>query len=187
MPFNLPPGGACLTPKAVQIANRTCQQKPAPVTSTQARESALRLLLRFVPPCFVGFEANRDKNGRHERIRRSRTYKIVEFSELPVLGCPCGDHSARLRRRRRITGHDSPYARISEDAAPLSQEADGDVLFPRMRSQCDYAALDDEIVPVPRAGMCIMIPPGVRHRAIGKMTVLNVVVPKFDPADEWID
>jgi mannose-6-phosphate isomerase-like protein (cupin superfamily) len=46
--------------------------------------------------------------------------------------------------------------------------------------------LDDEIVPV-RAGMCIMIPPGVRHRAIGKMTVLNVVFPKLDPADEWMD
>jgi hypothetical protein len=32
-----------------------------------------------------------------------------------------------------------------------------------------------------------MIPPGVRHRAIGKMTVLNIVFPKFDPADEWMD
>jgi hypothetical protein len=29
-------------------------------------------------------------------------------------------------------------------------------------------------------------PPGVVHRAIGKMTVLNIVYPKFDPADEWL-
>jgi hypothetical protein len=27
----------------------------------------------------------------------------------------------------------------------------------------------------------------VRHRAIGRMQVLIVVYPKFDPADEWFD
>ena len=32
--------------------------------------------------------------------------------------------------------------------------------------------LDDEIIPV-KPGMCVMIPPGVRHRAIGEMKVLN--------------
>ena len=36
-------------------------------------------------------------------------------------------------------------------------------------------------------GMCVMIPPGVRHRAIGEMKVLIVVLPKFDPVDEWFD
>jgi mannose-6-phosphate isomerase-like protein (cupin superfamily) len=46
--------------------------------------------------------------------------------------------------------------------------------------------LDDEIIPV-KLGMCVMIPPGVRHRAIGEMKVLIVVLPKFDPADEWFD
>jgi len=46
--------------------------------------------------------------------------------------------------------------------------------------------LDGEIILV-RSGMCIMIPPGVRHRALGKMTILNIVFPKFDPADEWLD
>ena len=46
--------------------------------------------------------------------------------------------------------------------------------------------LDDEIIPV-KPGMCVMIPPGVRHRAIGEMKVLIVVLPKFDPADEWFD
>ena len=33
----------------------------------------------------------------------------------------------------------------------------------------------------------VLIPPGVRHRAVGRMTILNVVVPPFDPADEWFD
>ena len=46
--------------------------------------------------------------------------------------------------------------------------------------------LDDEIMPV-HSGMSIMIRPGTRHRALGKMKVLIMVLPKFDPADEWFD
>ena len=34
---------------------------------------------------------------------------------------------------------------------------------------------------------CIVIPPGVRHRAVGRMTVLIVVLPKLDPEDDWFD
>jgi mannose-6-phosphate isomerase-like protein (cupin superfamily) len=55
--------------------------------------------------------------------------------------------------------------------------------------ECDEHAtiqLDGENVPV-RPGVCVVIPPGVRHRAVGKMKVLIVVVPKFDPDDEWFD
>jgi mannose-6-phosphate isomerase-like protein (cupin superfamily) len=43
--------------------------------------------------------------------------------------------------------------------------------------------LDQELIRV-RPGFCVLIPPGVVHRAIGRMTVLIFVIPKFDPADE---
>jgi mannose-6-phosphate isomerase-like protein (cupin superfamily) len=46
--------------------------------------------------------------------------------------------------------------------------------------------LDDELIPL-RQGMCVRIPPGVRHRAIGTMKILNIVIPKFDPSDEHFD
>ena len=46
--------------------------------------------------------------------------------------------------------------------------------------------LDDEVIPL-HPGRCILIPPGVRHRAIGVMKVLIVVFPKFDPEDEFVD
>ena len=46
--------------------------------------------------------------------------------------------------------------------------------------------LDDEFVSV-EPGMCIVIPPGVRHRGIGLMKVLIFVLPKFEAADEWED
>jgi hypothetical protein len=36
-------------------------------------------------------------------------------------------------------------------------------------------------------GGAVLIPPGVRHRAMGRMTILNVALPPFDPDDEWLD
>jgi mannose-6-phosphate isomerase-like protein (cupin superfamily) len=52
--------------------------------------------------------------------------------------------------------------------------------------ECEPSAaleLDGRLVPV-RPGLCIVIPPGVVHRAVGRMTILNIVFPKFDPSDE---
>jgi mannose-6-phosphate isomerase-like protein (cupin superfamily) len=46
--------------------------------------------------------------------------------------------------------------------------------------------LDNEFRAV-KPGLCILIPPGVRHRAIGRMKVVIVASPKFDPSDEWLD
>jgi len=33
----------------------------------------------------------------------------------------------------------------------------------------------------------IFIKPGCRHRAVGKMRIINVSIPAFDPQDEWFD
>ena len=46
--------------------------------------------------------------------------------------------------------------------------------------------LDDAVIPL-APGRCVLIPPGVRHRALGAMKVLIVVFPKFDPEDEFED
>lgn len=55
--------------------------------------------------------------------------------------------------------------------------------------ECEPGAqmeIDGELIPV-RVGMSVYIPPGTRHRAVGKMKILNLVMPKFDPEDEWFD
>jgi len=49
-----------------------------------------------------------------------------------------------------------------------------------------HMELDGELVPV-RPMSTIFIPPYVRHRAIGKMKIVNIPVPAFDPEDEWFD
>ena len=55
--------------------------------------------------------------------------------------------------------------------------------------ECEPGAkmqLNEDVIDV-EPGMCVMIRPGTRHRAIGKMKVLIVVFPKFDESDEWFD
>jgi hypothetical protein len=44
--------------------------------------------------------------------------------------------------------------------------------------------LDGRRYPVARH-TAVLIPPGVRHRACGKMTVLILCTPKYDPLDEF--
>ena len=108
---------------------------------------------------------------------------IVDFAQLPGTPCPCGT-------ARRA------FADIAEYPGTVhvtSISADAELHYHKRLTETYYflecqpdarMQLDDEIVPV-KPGMCVMIPPGVRHRALGRMTVLNIVFPKFDPADEF--
>ncbi len=46
--------------------------------------------------------------------------------------------------------------------------------------------LDGDLVPV-RPGSAVLIQPGCRHRAVGRLKIINVPIPTFDPGDEWFD
>jgi mannose-6-phosphate isomerase-like protein (cupin superfamily) len=114
----------------------------------------------------------------------AKPYEIVELGALPGLACPCGT------ARRAFADVDSPLTFHLTDIS-----ADAQLHYHQWHTEtyyflsCESGAqlqLDNELIPV-RPGLCVLIPPGVRHRAIGKMQVLIVSVPKFDPADEWFD
>lgn len=111
-------------------------------------------------------------------------YEIVELSTVPGVPCPCGT------ARRAFADRESPLTYhltdISADAQLHYHQEHTETYYFLSCGPDAQMQLDDEIVPV-RPGLCILIPPGVRHRAIGKMQVLIVSVPKFDPADEWFD
>jgi mannose-6-phosphate isomerase-like protein (cupin superfamily) len=114
-----------------------------------------------------------------------RGWEIADFSQINGVPCPCGSS-----RRAFMDVPDFPgtihRVQISIDARlHYHKRLTETYVF----LECDDDArmqLDDEIIPV-HPGMCILIRPGTRHRAIGRMTVLNIVLPKFDPADEWFD
>lgn len=112
-------------------------------------------------------------------------WQIVDFSEIVPVACPCGT-------ARRA------FAEVADFPATVHQteiSTDAKVHYHRRLTEVYYVLecaagaelqLDLERVPL-EPGRCILIPPGVRHRAIGKMKVLIIVFPKFDPADEWFD
>ena len=112
-------------------------------------------------------------------------WEIVDFDALPAHDCPCGS-----ARRAFLDTEDFPgtvhRTEISDDARLHYHRRLTEVYY---FLQCEPGAqmqLDDQLVPV-RPGMSILIRLGVRHRAVGRMTVLMVVLPKFDPQDEWFD
>jgi mannose-6-phosphate isomerase-like protein (cupin superfamily) len=49
-----------------------------------------------------------------------------------------------------------------------------------------HLELDGELVPV-EPMTAVLIKPGCRHRAVGKMRIVNTCIPAFDPQDEWFD
>jgi mannose-6-phosphate isomerase-like protein (cupin superfamily) len=49
-----------------------------------------------------------------------------------------------------------------------------------------HLELDGQRIPL-RPMTAVIIRPGCRHRAVGRLRVLNTVIPPFDPADEWFD
>jgi mannose-6-phosphate isomerase-like protein (cupin superfamily) len=112
-------------------------------------------------------------------------YEIVDFAGIPGVPCPCG-----TARRAFAEVADYPGTIHVTEIAEDSQ-----LHYHRRLTETYYflecgpdaaMQLDERKIPV-HPGMCVMIRPGTRHRAIGKMKVLIVVFPKFDPEDEWFD
>jgi mannose-6-phosphate isomerase-like protein (cupin superfamily) len=112
-------------------------------------------------------------------------HEIVDFSQIPGVPCPCG-----TARRAFYEAADFPgtvhRTEISADAQVHYHKKQTEVYYFLDCGPEAKMELDGKAVPV-RSGMCILIRPGVRHRAVGKMTVLIVCVPKFDEKDEWFD
>ncbi|HWL09080.1 MAG TPA: cupin domain-containing protein [Planctomicrobium sp.] len=115
----------------------------------------------------------------------SGTFEIVDFQEIPGVPCPCG-----TARRAFVDRADYPatihQTIITEQAETHYHKVQTEVYY---ILECEPDAkmeLNGTLFPI-RSGQCILIPPETRHRGVGKMTILNIVLPKFDPADEHFD
>jgi mannose-6-phosphate isomerase-like protein (cupin superfamily) len=110
---------------------------------------------------------------------------VVRFDDLPAVPCPCGTARRALEAVPQFQGT-VHRTEISLDAQAHYHRRLTETYYFLDCAPGSAMQLDDQLVPV-APGTCILIPPGVRHRAVGRMTVLIIVRPKFDPADEWFD
>lgn len=105
---------------------------------------------------------------------------IKRVEEVEGVGCPCG------KAFRILTGEDNPtlsvhLVEISGEAKPHYHEKLTETYF--VLEGEGEIELDGERRPI-KPGTVIYIPPGTVHRAIGKLKIINIVVPPFDPGDE---
>ena len=112
-----------------------------------------------------------------------RRFRITRPAELPPVACPCGE------ARRAFT--DDPDQAATLHITEIS--ADARTHYHKRLTELYYILegagemeLDGERHSI-RPGDAILIKPGCRHRAVGKLRALIVAVPAFDPADEWFD
>ncbi len=113
----------------------------------------------------------------------TKRFEIAHVADLQPITCPCG------QARRAFV--DDPDRVASLHVVDIS--VDARVHYHKRMTEIYYILegeghieLDGERYAV-RPGDAILIKPGCRHRAIGRLRVLNVPVPAFDPADEWFD
>jgi mannose-6-phosphate isomerase-like protein (cupin superfamily) len=119
------------------------------------------------------------------RVDRSPGYEIADFAEIPGVACPCG-----TARRAFADVPDFPATiHVTEISAEARLHYHKNLTETYFFLECGEGAqmqLGEDLIPV-HPGLCILVRPGVRHRAVGRMKVLIVVLPKFDPTDEWFD
>ena len=118
-------------------------------------------------------------------VASSKRYHLADFSQIAGVPCPCGS-------ARRAFGDVAEFpgtVHVTEIALDARLHYHRRLTETYYFLECGDDArmqLDDDVIAV-RPGVCVVIPPGVRHRALGRMKVLIVVLPKFDPDDEWFD
>jgi mannose-6-phosphate isomerase-like protein (cupin superfamily) len=110
-------------------------------------------------------------------------YMIAKFDEIDAVKCSCG------LSRRAFVSPDNPIATmhivdIREDAKTHYHKKLTEIYL--ILEGAGFMELDGKKIPV-KPLTSILIKPGCRHRAIGKMKILNVPIPAFDPKDEYFD
>ncbi len=115
----------------------------------------------------------------------TKRYDVVDFDQLPGVPCPCGTSRRALEDVVAFPG----TLHVVDIALEARLHYHKQLTETYFILECEAGAklqLDDELIDL-KPRMCIVIQPGVRHRALGNMKVLNIVVPEFDPDDEWFD
>ena len=110
-------------------------------------------------------------------------YMVARFDEIDAVKCPCGF------AKRAFAGPENSTATmhivdIREDSRVHYHKKLTEIYL--VLEGSGQMELDGEKIPV-EPFTAIFIKPGCRHRAVGKMRIVNVCIPPFDAKDEWFD
>jgi mannose-6-phosphate isomerase-like protein (cupin superfamily) len=110
-------------------------------------------------------------------------YIAAHFDDIEAVRCPCGF----ARRAFTLPGNDAATVHIVDirQDARVHYHKEHTEIYLVLEGE-GHLELDGELVPV-RPFSTVLIRPGCRHRAVGKLRVVNICLPPFDPADEWFD
>ena len=110
-------------------------------------------------------------------------YMIADLEKVDPVPCPCG------QARRAFAEPDNDVATLHV----VDITADSEVHYHKKMTEIyfvlegeGFMELDGEKIPV-KPMTSIFIKPGCRHRAVGKLRIVNIPIPAFDPEDEWMD
>lgn len=108
--------------------------------------------------------------------------QIVRLNELSAVRCPCGfSRRAFAQPGNAASMH---VVDIEEDARAHYHKKMTEIYL--VLEGSGQIELDGKLFPIEPMS-AIYIPPCCRHRAVGRMKILNIAIPAFDETDEWFD
>jgi len=107
---------------------------------------------------------------------------VRHVSDIEPVDCPCG------KSTRILTQKDNPaisfHSTETKDAKSHFHRETTEIYY--ILEGTGQMLLDSDLIEL-KPGLCIHIPPGIRHRVIGKIKTLVIATPAFNPDDEFFD
>jgi mannose-6-phosphate isomerase-like protein (cupin superfamily) len=110
-------------------------------------------------------------------------YEIAQLDQIEPVRCPCG------WARRAFLGPGNGIATMHQ----VDIQADAQTHYHKKMTEVylvlegeGQIELDGQLFPL-KPMTAVMIRPYCRHRALGKLRIINVAIPAFDATDEWFD
>jgi mannose-6-phosphate isomerase-like protein (cupin superfamily) len=109
-------------------------------------------------------------------------FEIVQLNDVAPTRCPCG--WAKRAFAEPGNAASMHVVEIESDSRTHYHKKMTEIyLVLEGEGQME---LDGQLFPL-KPMTAIYIRPGCRHRAIGKLKIINIPVPAFDERDEWFD
>lgn len=112
-----------------------------------------------------------------------KRFDISQLDTIEAVRCPCGF------ARRAFATPENKTATVHV----VDIQADSQTHYHKRMTEIYVVLegegtieLDGEKFPL-KPMTSVMIHPGCRHRAVGRLRILNIPIPAFDETDEWFD